>query len=121
MKPITWNGHEQQASPAYQAIETLSQRTKGLLLLTATPEQLGIEGHFARLRLLDPARYFSIDSFIDEEARYAPVNELVQRLLAEDGLQQLASKPVQKQLGKFLGKTALCALNSELENGSIRP
>ncbi|MGB5486474.1 MAG: SNF2-related protein, partial [Lysobacterales bacterium] len=84
---------ERQASPAYLAIESLSQQAKGLLLLTATPEQLGIEGHFARLRLLDPARYFSIKSFRDEEARYAPVNKLVQRLLAEDGLQQFATRP----------------------------
>jgi ATP-dependent helicase HepA len=112
---------ERQASPAYQAIETLSQCAKGLLLLTATPEQLGIEGHFARLRLLDPARYFSIDKFIDEESRYAPVNELVQSLLAEDGLQQFASRPVQEQLEAFLGKAALTALNKELEDGDSDP
>lgn len=112
---------EQSASPAYKAIETLSQRARGLLLLTATPEQLGIEGHFARLRLLDPARYFSIESFLDEEARYAPVNELVQRLLADDGPKQFASKPVQKQLAGFLGKAALTALNIELENSEADP
>ena len=112
---------EQSASPAYQAVESLSQKARGLLLLTATPEQLGIEGHFARLRLLDPARYFSIQSFLDEEARYAPVNELVQRLLAEDGPKQFASKPVQKQLAGFLGETALTALNIELKNGASDP
>ncbi|MDH4020718.1 MAG: RNA polymerase-associated protein RapA [Xanthomonadales bacterium] len=112
---------EESVSPAYQAIETLSQRARGLLLLTATPEQLGIEGHFARLRLLDPARYFSMESFLDEEARYAPVNELVQRLLADDGLKQFASKPVQKQLSVFLGKPALTALNIELESNESDP
>ena len=112
---------QQQASPAYMAIETLSQRAKGLLLLTATPEQLGIEGHFARLRLLDPARYFSIEGFREEEARYAPVNGLVQRLLAEDGLQQFASSSVQKQLLDFLGEAALSALNTELENSESDP
>ena len=112
---------EKSASPAYQAIEALSQRARGLLLLTATPEQLGIEGHFARLRLLDPARYSSIGSFLDEEARYAPVNELVQRLLADDGPKQFASKPVQKQLAGFLGKPALTALNIELENSESDP
>ena len=112
---------EQHASPAYQAIESLSQRAKGLLLLTATPEQLGIEGHFARLRLLDPDRYFSIKHFMAEEARYAPVNTLVQKLLAEDGLQQFASEPVQKQLADFLGQTAIAALNVELENSACDP
>ncbi|MCP4048868.1 MAG: RNA polymerase-associated protein RapA, partial [Gammaproteobacteria bacterium] len=109
---------EQQASPAYTAIETLSHQARGLLLLTATPEQLGVEGHFARLRLLDPARYFDIGKFREEEARYAPVNELVQRLMAKDGLEQFASEPVQHQLAGFLGVSALAALNAELADGN---
>ena len=116
---LEWTG--QQVSPAYQAIETLSQRARGLLLLTATPEQLGIEGHFARLRLLDPARYFSIKRFREEEARYAPVNELVRQLLADNGLQQVAAESVQKQLADFIGVTALAALNAELENDAVNP
>ena len=40
-------------SPEYAAVETLGTQTSGLLLLTATPEQLGMAGHFARLRLLE--------------------------------------------------------------------
>ncbi len=112
---------EQQVSPAYQAIETLSQRARGLLLLTATPEQLGVEGHFARLRLLDPARYFDIKKFREEEARYAPVNELVQQLMAEDGLQQLTSDSVQHQLADCLGDSTLSDLNLELKNADSDP
>ncbi len=116
---LEWS-HEQ-ASPAYHAIETLSQKTSGLLLLTATPEQLGVEGHFARLRLLDPARYFSIGSFLQEEARYQPLSDLVQRLLAGDGAQKLTSKAVQKKLADFLGKKALAALNAELDDSAVDP
>jgi ATP-dependent helicase HepA len=74
-----------------------------------------MEGHFARLRLLDPARYFDIGSFREEQSRYAPVNKLVQQLLAEDGIQRLSREPVQEQLAKFLGVPALAALNAELE------
>ena len=33
------------------------------MLLTATPTQLGQEGHFARLRLLDPSRYDDFETF----------------------------------------------------------
>lgn len=40
-------------SREYMAIEQLAERVPGVLLLTATPEQLGMESHFARLRLLD--------------------------------------------------------------------
>ena len=53
---LQWS--EAEASPAYQCIESLAGQTKGLLLLTATPEQLGVASHFARLRLLDPDRYY---------------------------------------------------------------
>jgi ATP-dependent helicase HepA len=109
---LEWS--EKQVSPAYTAIETLSQKARGLLLLTATPEQLGIEGHFARLRLLDPARYFDITLFREEEARYAPINTLVQQLLADDGLQQISAKEVQKELTGFLGAAAVKELNIEL-------
>ena len=35
-------------SPEYQLVEALTRKSHGLLLLTATPEQLGAEGHFAR-------------------------------------------------------------------------
>jgi len=111
---LEWS-HEQ-ASPAYLAIETLAQRTRGLLLLTATPEQLGVEGHFARLRLLDPARYFSIERFLQEEARYQPVNDLVQDLLGEGGGLTFSAKAVHTKLADFLGKQALAALNAELED-----
>lgn len=100
-------------SPAYSAIEKLSHQAKGLLLLTATPEQLGLAGHFARLRLLDPARYSDLATFRKQEARYEPVNQLVQVLLAEDGIKQLESPDIQAQLQDFLGHEALEELNRE--------
>ena len=46
------------SSPEYDTVEAIAVKSAGLLLLTATPEQLGQEGHFARLRLLDPAPFF---------------------------------------------------------------
>ena len=38
-----------------QLVEALARASAGLLLLTATPEQIGQASHFARLRLLDPS------------------------------------------------------------------
>ncbi|UMX80127.1 hypothetical protein MJ575_04960 [Klebsiella pneumoniae] len=47
-------GNEEAPSREYQAIEQLAESAcRSILLLTATPEQLGMESHFARLRLLD--------------------------------------------------------------------
>ena len=60
-------------SPEYALVEALGKVTPGVLLLTATPEQLGAEGHFARLRLLDPERFFSLEEFLAEESLYAPI------------------------------------------------
>lgn len=69
---------EEAASHSYVCIETLAREVKGLLLLTATPEQLGIESHFARLRLLDPDRYYDLQKFIDEEKGFQRVNQLIE-------------------------------------------
>jgi len=74
----------QRASPEYQLVENLGHRASGLLLLTATPEQLGQESHFARLRLLDPDRYADYATFVREAADYRPLAEVVERL--ESGL-----------------------------------
>jgi len=68
------------ASHAYSVIESLSEVTASLLLLTATPEQLGPEGHFARLRLLDPERFPDLAGFRQEAEEYEPLAGVVGRL-----------------------------------------
>jgi ATP-dependent helicase HepA len=76
---LEWS--EEAPSPAYLCIEGLAGVAQSLLLLTATPEQLGVESHFARLRLLDPHRYRDLAQFVAEEENYQPLNDLVQDLL----------------------------------------
>lgn len=66
------------ASPAYALVELLARATPTVLLLTATPEQLGAAGHFARLRLLDPDRYADLDDFLAESTGYQAVADLVE-------------------------------------------
>jgi ATP-dependent helicase HepA len=65
----------------YRCIEALANNCRGLLLLTATPEQVGAESHFARLRLLDPARFYELDSFLNEEKSYHQLSDIVKILL----------------------------------------
>ena len=76
------------ASPEYRLVEALTQKSHGLLLLTATPEQLGAEGHFARLRLLDPERYPELDKFREEQAGYSKVAEVANKLVDREKLSQ---------------------------------
>lgn len=72
----------QSVSPAYALVEDLAARVPGLLLLTATPQQLGPEGHFARLRLLDPDRYADLGAFLAEAEHYEELARALDRLLA---------------------------------------
>lgn len=81
---LAWS--PEQPSEGYRLVESLAARTPGLLLLTATPEQLGLAGHFARLRLLDPARYANLDDFVAEQERYLALSRLADRLLASESL-----------------------------------
>ena len=71
---------------AYQVVEAIARRAPGVLLLTATPQQLGAEGHFARLRLLDPDRYGDLDAFLAESTRYEQVAQVVDRILQGGGM-----------------------------------
>ena len=75
------------ASTAYQMVEGLAERIPSVLLLTATPQQLGPEGHFARLRLLDPVRYDDLETFVKESDRYQEMAELVDSI---DGKEELS-------------------------------
>ena len=65
----------------YEVVERLGRKSAGLLLLTATPEQLGMTSHFARLRLLDPARFHDLNLFIHEANEYRSVARLADKLL----------------------------------------
>ncbi len=82
---------ERNAGIEYRCVEQLAARSAGLILLTATPEQAGIDSHFARLRLLDPARFHDLAQFKAESARYPALNAIVQQLLANpDSVENLA-------------------------------
>jgi len=79
-----------QASLEYELIDLLAAETKGVLLLTATPEQLGQASHFARLRLLDPDRFPDLDTFVKEEASYEPIAQAMEELLGDQPLSKKA-------------------------------
>src|SRR5690348_3022046 len=70
-------------SPEYRAIEALAAATPSVVLLTATPEQLGRRAHFARLRLLDPARFNDLDRYLAEAGDYAALSALAERIADE--------------------------------------
>lgn len=83
---------------AYELVEDFARQTDGLLLLTATPEQLGVASHFARLRLLDENRFASLDEFIDAEAGFAEVAQIASVLMSDDALSDKQIAALEKLL-----------------------
>jgi ATP-dependent helicase HepA len=67
----------------------LARVTRGLLLLTATPEQAGVAGHFDRLRLLDPDRFPSLTQFHDDQKRFRRWSKQIERLQGGEAADEL--------------------------------
>lgn len=102
---LQWSATDEDAiSPEYEAVELLAESSAGTLLLTATPEQMGIESHFARLRLLDPARFYDLGSFIKEEQGYAKLAELVSQLMELEQQEQALKETHFALLEPYLGQ-----------------
>ena len=81
---LAWS--PEQVSAEYALVEELAQRAPGLLLLTATPTQLGLAGHFARLRLLDPNRYDDFDRFCAEAEGFGAVAGVAGKVIEQTRL-----------------------------------
>ncbi|MCX4028760.1 RNA polymerase-associated protein RapA [Endozoicomonas sp. SM1973] len=90
------------ASEEYSAIEQLAQKTAGVLLLTATPEQCGHSSHFAHLRLLDPDKFHSLSDFENQSQQFQAVAEMAEELIDSEVL----SEPTISRLTSYLGDEA---------------
>jgi len=91
-------------SPEYQLVEGLTKKSHGLLLLTATPEQLGAEGHFARLRLLDPDRYPDLEKFREEQSGYSKVAAVANKMVARKKLSAEDTKYLREVFEEYSDK-----------------
>ncbi|MDO8329208.1 MAG: RNA polymerase-associated protein RapA [Fluviicoccus sp.] len=93
---LAWD--EESPSEAYQLVDRLAAQTPGVLLLTATPEQLGVASHYARLKLLDPNRFPSLEQFLVEEEAFLPVAAAARQLAEGD-----VDADTLSTIGEFLG------------------
>jgi ATP-dependent helicase HepA len=102
-------------STEYQRMAELSQDIPGLILLTATPDQLGHRSHFARLQLLDPDRFYDYDAFKEEEANYKDVAEAANQLLQAQALDDSAKAT----LIELLKETDITAILEKAQQGDL--
>lgn len=94
---LQWSPEEESAD--YQLVRQLSEATRDILLLTATPEQLGRDGHFARLQLLDPQRFSNLDDYLKERDNYGEIADLAAEVIEAKKIDESLSKRVGKILG----------------------
>ncbi|MEN8694845.1 MAG: helicase-related protein [Akkermansiaceae bacterium] len=79
---LEWSPAE--PSEAYELVQGLAEETPSIILLSATPQQLGAAGHFARLQLLDPHRHNDLEEFLAESDHYERVADAID-LIQEGG------------------------------------
>lgn len=115
---LQWS--ETAPSNDYLFVEQLALSVPGLILLTATPEQLGKESHFARLRLLDPDRFYRFEQFLQEESQFAPVAALANRLISGERLDDGEQNRLKQLLQHDNVDSLLQQLKDEADSGKVR-
>lgn len=94
---LRWSPEKESAE--YTVVKKISAQSEGLVLLSGTPEILGLAGHFARLHLLDPQRFHSYDAFLEETMGYQEISSIA-KFLGN-------AKPLTAAQGKKLEKLGL--------------
>lgn len=108
---LAWR--ENNPSPAYQFVSMLAKQIPSVLLLTATPEQLGQESHFARLALLDSDRFYDYSAFVAEQQQYQPVADAVATLLNDKPLSAKEQESISELLSEEDVEPMFRILNSD--------
>ncbi|GLP97333.1 RNA polymerase-associated protein RapA [Paraferrimonas sedimenticola] len=114
---LEWS--EEAPSRNYRIVEQLAQEIPGVLLLTATPDQLGHQSHFARLRLLDPDRFYDYQAFTEEEAQYQDVANAADALMRDDALSSAEAKQLDTLLADRDISDEIAAINANPSDSQV--
>lgn len=85
---LEWS--EETPNSLWLIAKTLSSKTQGLLLLTATPQQKGTSTQFGLLNLVDPDKFADFDQFLDNLSRMKELSQCVNKV--QEGSYKEASK-----------------------------
>ncbi|MDR0781401.1 MAG: DEAD/DEAH box helicase family protein, partial [Pseudomonadales bacterium] len=95
-------------------ITRFTQAVPGVLLLTATPDQLGMDSYFTLLRLLDPDRFHSLTAFQNEQRHYQALAALLDPLLNYAALTTAERAALLTQLAPYATDSDLCTILAAL-------
>ncbi|MDP1932458.1 MAG: RNA polymerase-associated protein RapA [Gammaproteobacteria bacterium] len=101
----------------YARIKEIALSSKGILLLTATPEQMGQENHFALLQLLDPNRFRDYASYKEEHDHYQELAATINALVSEEALSTAQVQQLESDLSKHHSTEAIKKLLKPLLPG----
>lgn len=87
------------SSMEYDFVAAVAKDTPGVLLLSGTPEILGLAGHYARLHLLDANRFHDFNQFVEETTGYKPITELANKLIKGEVLKSDDKKMLKSKIG----------------------
>lgn len=96
---IKWSPEEE--SMEYSYLKKLTSRIPGLLLLTATPETLGIESHYARLHLIDPNRFTSLEQYQKDSSHFQELGGLAKKVNEDVALSAKEQENLKKIIPEF--------------------
>ncbi len=75
---------KEQSSPEFDLAKNLSKIIPSLILLSATPEILGVEGHFSRLNLLDESKFSNLEKYLADSKKYRDHLPLISKIIANN-------------------------------------
>ena len=87
---LDWD--EEEPNEKWVVAKHLSQASRALLLLTATPRQHGLATQFGLLNLVDPDRYSDFDEFLDESDNMRETADIAKALVDEQWSDELYEK-----------------------------
>jgi ATP-dependent helicase HepA len=106
--------HDGSAAGIYQIVQDFAAVVPGLLLLTATPDQLGLQSHFGLLQLLDPQRFHDFAEFVAEQQHYVAVALWLDQLFNINQLDQHERGQLTAHLLAFATDAPLQAMLQQL-------
>ena len=79
---LRWDEEEPEAR--WLVSQSLAKKSKGLLLLTAIPQQYGFMTQFGLLHLVDPERFDDFDAFLREQDKHGAIADVVKTIKSGD-------------------------------------